>query len=180
MSTLGKGVLAARGLFAAVVLTLLFGCTTLVAPYDSTFDEELNAFSSTTARYLAAAKAGGLERLASSSPAAEYYADAYNLLDRLSQRARMRRALFQCPSNDTLPTFAAMPTARSPLPEDYESFDCREFQLFSVRLYVDQLHFAQETGGTLNGSEVTAVGGVLQAAIMGAIETSIANKPAGF
>jgi hypothetical protein len=149
----------------------------LIAPYDETFDQSLNKFSNDTATFLAAASAGGPERSVTSKEAVAYYASAYNLLDRLSQRARLSRALVPCPTDQSLKAFSASPTSKTKLPDDYEKFDCREFQLYAVRLYVDQLNFAHHTGGVLTPYEARAAGGILQTGTMGAIQTFLVNKP---
>lgn len=162
---------------AALVALLLVGCGTLIAPYDATFDQSLNKLSEDTAKFLATAAAGGSERLAQSKETVGYYAATYNVLDRLSQRARLTRGLVPCPTNATLKTFAAVPTSTTTLPDDYDKFDCREFQLYSIRLYVDQLNYGHKNDGVLNPSEVRALGGILQGSIMGAIETFVVNRP---
>jgi hypothetical protein len=166
-----------RAALAVVIVLSVSACGTLIAPYDETFDQGLNKFSNETATFLAAASAGGPERLATSKEAVAYYAAAYNLLDRLSQRARLTRALVPCPTDQTLKDFSALATSKTKLPDDYEKFDCREFQLYAVRLYIDQLNFAHNTGGILNSSEARATGGALQTAIIGAIQTFLINKP---
>ncbi len=160
-------------LVAALVLT---GCA-LVAPYDSYFDQSLNKLSDDTAKFLAAAGASGPERQATSKEAVAYYATTYNLLDRLSQRARLSRGGVACTTNPILKVYWANTPSTGSLPEDYESFDCREFDLYSVRHFVDQLHFVHGQPGGLNPGRIRADGGVLQTAIMGAIQTFIASKP---
>ena len=45
-----------------VVAFFVSACTTLVAPYDATFDTSLNKLSEDTAKFLAAASAGGAAR----------------------------------------------------------------------------------------------------------------------
>lgn len=155
---------------------LLSGCLNLVAPYDATFDQSLNELSEETAKFLAAAETGGPERSYSSQETVAYYATTNNVLERLIQRAKLTRASVPCPTNASLESFTAMPTSRTALPEDYRKFDCREFQLYSVRLYSNQLEYAHESGGTLNVSEAKALGGILQVAIMGAIQTFVVNK----
>ncbi|MER8652905.1 MULTISPECIES: hypothetical protein [unclassified Mesorhizobium] len=152
-------------------------CVAIVSPYDITFDQTLNKLSQDTSTFLAAASAGGSERGYSSKETVAYYASTYNVLDRLEQRARLTRAMVACPTDATLRDFAAVATSRTQLPPDYLSFDCREFQLYAVQFYVDQLHYAHENDGVLNKSEVNALGGTLQASIMGAIQTFLVNKP---
>ena len=44
---------------ALVVAFFAAACTTLVAPYDATFDTSLNKLSEDTAKFLSAASAGG-------------------------------------------------------------------------------------------------------------------------
>jgi len=159
------------------LILFLVGCASLVAPYDATFDQSLNKLSSDTATFLAAASAGGSERSYSSDETVAYYAATYNLLDRLSQRASLSRGAVPCPTNASLIEFAGTATSTTTLPADYREFDCREFQLYSVRIYVDQMHYAHEKGGSLNRSEATALGNTLQTSVMGAIETFVVNKP---
>lgn len=156
---------------------IIGACTTLVAAYDPTFDTTLNTLSENTAKFLAGAEAGGVERSYGSREAVAYYATTYNVLDRLSERARLTRAAIACPTNSTLPTFASAVTEKLDLPPDYTAFDCREFQLYGVRFYVGQLDYAHRSGGTLNRSEARALGGALQTAILGAIQTFVTNKP---
>lgn len=163
-------------LFAAISISLLFSACTLVSPYDATFDQELNKLSEDTAKFIAAAEAGGNERLATSKEAVSYYAVTYNILDRLSQRASATRASVPCPANPLLQTFSEEASSRSPLPDDYSKFDCREVDLYAVRLHVDQLKYAQEKDGTLNKGEVKLLGGELQRSILGAIHTFMINK----
>jgi hypothetical protein len=167
--------LRTAGLLATV---LLAGCA-LIAPYDATYDQSLNKLSEETAKFTASAAAGGPERSITSKEATAYYAATYNLLDRLSQRARVSRGLVPCPTNASLKAFSQQPTSSSPLPQDYTQFDCREFQLYAVRYYVDQLKFANKAEGGLNAGRARVVGGQLQTAIMGAIQTFIVNKTAG-
>jgi hypothetical protein len=57
---------ALRVVAAIFVALSISACGTLVAPYDETFDQSLNKFSSDTATFLAAASAGGPERSATS------------------------------------------------------------------------------------------------------------------
>ncbi len=163
----------------AVIVTAFVAtaCATLVAPYDATFDTSLNKLSEDTAKFLAAASAGGVERSYRSKEAVAYYASAGNVLDRLIERAKLTRGRIPCPTNELLESFAAEPTSKTVLPEDYRKLDCREFQLYGVRFYSNQLEYAHGSDGTLNKSEVTAVGGALQASILGAIQTFVANKP---
>jgi len=164
------------------VLTVIVGlsvaaCASLVSPYDATFDQSLNKLSEDTAKFLAAASAGAVERQAQSKEATAYYAGTYNLLDRISQRASLARGSVPCPTNSNHESLASLPTSKTTLPEDHMKFDCREFQLYAVRLYVDQLNYGHKQDGTLNASEIRALGGVLQASIMGAIQTFLINKP---
>ncbi|MDQ2632308.1 MAG: hypothetical protein M3Y78_01065 [Pseudomonadota bacterium] len=163
----------------AVIVTAFVAtaCATLVAPYDATFDTSLNKLSEDTAKFLAAASAGGVERSYRSKEAVAYYASVGNVLDRLTERAKLTRGRIPCPTNELLESFAAEPTSKTVLPEDYRKLDCREFQLYGVRFYSNQLEYAHGSDGTLNKSEVTAVGGALQASILGAIQTFVANKP---
>lgn len=163
--------------FILCFLLLLSGCISLVAPYDATFDESLNKLSEGTATFLAAASNGGSERSYSSKEAVEYYAATYNVLERLSQRASLSRGSIPCPTNSNLETFAAAGTSTTSLPDDYLRFDCREFQLYAVRLYADQLNYAHRKDGSLNKSEAKALGGTLQTSILGAIQTFVVNKP---
>jgi hypothetical protein len=162
---------------ATFLSVLLSACVSLVAPYDVTFDQSLNKFSEDTAKFTAAAKAGGKERSYASEEATTYYASAYNLLDRLSARAELSRGSLPCPTNETLKMFVAVPTSNSTLPEDYLKFDCREFQLFAVRLYTNQMEYAHRNDGMLNDAEADATGGILGASILGAIQTFITDKP---
>jgi hypothetical protein len=170
------------GLLRAAFLFVFFalggaGCASLVAPYDDTFDKGLNQYSDDTAKFLAAVTANGPERNFASKEAATYYASAYNLLDRFQQRASVTRGSIPCPTDESLKTFTALPTSNSPLPADYDKFDCREFQLFAVRLYLDQMSYAHKSGGTLNNSEAKITGDQLQRSIQGAIQTFVVNKP---
>ena len=164
-------------LAACVLAVLVNACTTLVAPYDPTFDTALNTLSENTATFLAGAEAREAEQSYRSRAAVAYYASTYNVLDRLSERARLTRAAVPCPTNKTLASFVSEVPEKVALPSDYTAFDCREFQLYSVRFYVGQLDYAHQSGGTLNGSEARAVGGALQIAILGAIQTFVTNKP---
>jgi hypothetical protein len=167
---------AVRCCVVVAVGTQLPACGTLIAPYDSTFDQSLNKLSEDTAKFLAAAQAGGPERSATSKETTTYYAATYNVLDRLLQRARLTRGLVPCPTDASLKTFARVPTSTTVLPDDYEKLDCREFQLYAVRLYVDQLHYGQTKHGVLTPSEARALGGILQTSIMGAIQTFVVNR----
>ena len=169
------GIWSALRVAALTATVLLAGCA-LIAPYDATYDQSLNKFSEDTAKFTASAAAGGPERSFGSKESTSYYAAAYNLLDRLSQRARLSRALVPCPSDASLKAFSQQSTSTSSLPEDYNQFDCREFQLYAVRFYVDQLKFAHKAEGGLVPGRVRIVGGQLQTAIMGAIQTFIVNK----
>ena len=162
---------------AFVVAFFATACATLVAPYDATFDTSLNKLSEDTAKFLAAASAGGAERSYRSKEAVAYYASTGNVLDRLTERAKLTRGRVPCPTNETLVSFAAEPTSKTVLPEDYRKLDCREFQLYGVRFYSNQLEYAHENDGILNRSEATALGGALKASILGAIQTFVANKP---
>lgn len=156
---------------------LLSACASLVAPYDATFDQTLNKLSEDTARFLAAASTGGPERSFNSQAAVAYYATTYNVLDRLTERARLTRGAVPCSTDAGLKAFASSPTSKITLPEDYLNLDCREFQLYGVRFYANQLEYAHETNGTLNRSEANLAGRELQTAILGTIETFVANKP---
>jgi hypothetical protein len=162
---------------ALVGALLVTACATLVAPYDATFDTSLNKLSEDTAKLVAAANAGGAERSYHSKEAVAYYASTGNVLDRLTERAKLTRGHIPCPTNATLESFAEMPTSRTALPEDYQKLDCREFQLYAVRLYSNQREYAHADDGVLNKSEATALGGALQTSILGAIQTFVANKP---
>jgi hypothetical protein len=155
----------------------LSACGTLIAPYDATFDQSLNKLSEGTAIFLAGAASGGPEQQEQSRETTAYYAATYNLLERLSQRAKLSRGLVPCPTNASLKTFTAARTSRTTLPDDYEKLDCREFQLYAVRLNVDQLYYAHRNDGVLNRFEVRALGGVLQTSILGAIQTFVVNQP---
>lgn len=171
----------ARSLAVVLVLTvvaaLATACTTLVASYDPVFDTALNTLSEDSARFTAAAQAGGPERSYNSREAVAYYASTYNVLDRLTERARLTRGGVACPTDASLPSFVSAVPGKFQLPQDYAELDCREFQLYSVRFFVVQLDYAHETGGTLNRSEAHALGGTLQTAILGAIQTFLTNKP---
>jgi hypothetical protein len=159
------------------VALALSGCVSLVAPYDPTFDQSLNKLSEDTAKFVAAASAGGAERSYSSKEAVAYYASTGNVLDRLTERAKLTRGRIPCPTNASLESFAAEPTSKTVLPEDYRKLDCREFQLYGVRFYSNQLEYANGNDGILNKSEATALGGALQVAILGTIQTFVVNKP---
>lgn len=158
---------------AACLPFLVAGCVTLVAPYDATYDQSLNKLAEDTARFTALAEAGGPERLKDSKETIAYYAATYNLLDRLSLRASLARGSVACPTNASLKEVSRAGV----LPDDYMSFDCREFQLYSVRSYVDLLNYGHNTDGVLNKGEAKALGVSLQNSIAGAIKTAIANKP---
>jgi hypothetical protein len=166
-----------RLVLAIVAALSMSACGTLIAPYDETFDQSLNKLSDDTARFLAAASTGGPERSIASKETVAYYASSYNLLDRLAQRASLSRAIVPCPTDQSLKQFSALPTSKTKLPDDYQKFDCREFQLYAVRLYMDQLSYAHNTGGVLSVYEARATGGALQTAIQGAIQTFLVNKP---
>jgi hypothetical protein len=103
-----------------VAALALAGCASLVAPYDAYFDQSLNKLSEDTAKFLAAAAVNGPERQATSKEAVAYYAATYNLLDRLSQRAKLSRASVACTTNPVLKVYWAQPSS-SQLPDDYES-----------------------------------------------------------
>ncbi|TPM94222.1 hypothetical protein [Mesorhizobium sp. B2-1-5] len=160
----------------AALLLVVSACSTLVAPYDVVFDQSLNKFSEDTATFTAAAISGRPQRLSSSKEAVEYYASAYNLLDRLAQRAQLTRASISCPTNEQLVSFSRLPSSMSVLPEDYRSFDCREFQLYSVRYYLDQLNYGHRNDGVLKPGEARSYGGQLQVATLGAIATFAVTK----
>ena len=162
---------------AFVVAFFATACATLVAPYDATFDTSLNKLSEDTAKFVAAASAGGPERSYRSKETVAYYASNGNVLDRLTERAKLTRGHIPCPTNETLVSFVAMPTSKTVLPEDYRKLDCREFQLYAVRLYSNQLEYAHGNDGVLNRSEAAALGGALQTSILGAIQTFVVNKP---
>ena len=162
---------------AFVVAFFATACATLVAPYDATFDTSLNKLSEDTAKFVAAASAGGPERSYRSKETVAYYASNGNVLDRLTERAKLTRGHIPCPTNESLVSFAAMPTSKTVLPEDYRKLDCREFQLYAVRLYSNQLEYAHGNDGILNRSEAAALGGALQVSILGAIQTFVVNKP---
>lgn len=151
-------------------------CVSLVAPYDATFDQSLNKFSEDTATFTAAAIAGGPQRSFSSTETVAYYAASYNLLDRLSLRARLTRASFPCPTNGSLEAMSQLPSSKSSLPEDYMRFDCREYQLYAVRYYLDQLNYGHRNDGLLKPGEARTYGGQLQVASLGAIETFLVTR----
>lgn len=165
--------------FVVVAAWLLTACTSLVAPYDATFDQSLNQLSSDTAKFLAAAAVKTApERIVTSKESVAYYAATYNLLDRLSERAKLSRASVPCSTNSVLKLYWSQPiTTSAPLPEDYESLDCREFDLYAVRHFVDQLRFAHNQKDGLNPGRIKINGGQLQAAILGAIQLFITTKP---
>jgi hypothetical protein len=169
--------LGIRSWLPIAIVLFVSACGSLVAPYDSTFDQSLNKLSEDTAKFLAAASSGGPESQSDSKETTAYYASTYNLLDRLSQRARLTRAMVPCPTTAALAPFVNQPSSSTQLPDDYQKFDCREVQLLAVRLNVDQLHYAHKRPGGLNPSRARAVGGMLQTSIMGAIQTFVVNKP---
>ncbi|MCX7306322.1 MAG: hypothetical protein NTV73_18605 [Hyphomicrobiales bacterium] len=162
---------------ALLAVICVSACTTLIAPYDPTFDSSLNKLSEDTAKFLAAASAGGPERAYRSKETVAYYAATGNVLDRLIARAKLTRGYIACPTDASLESFAAAQTSKTELPDDFRKLDCREFQLYSVRLYSNQLEYAHASEGVLNRSEATALGGAFQTAIMGTIQTFVANKP---
>ena len=172
---MGKSLWTVLVLLVAAVLSS--ACTTLVTPYDATFDTSLNKLSEDTAKFVAAASAGGVERSFGSKETVAYYASTNNVLDRLTERARLTRGRIPCPTDESLAVFAAAPTSRTVLPDDYRKLDCREFQLYAVRLFANQLEYAHRNDGVLNKSEATALGGSLQSSILGAIQTFVVNKP---
>ena len=94
-----------------------------------------------------------------------------------SRRARLTRAGLACPANVGLKVFWQQPGSSSPLPADFESFDCREHQLYAVRHFVDQLKYAHALPGGLNPGRAKVDGGALQTAILGTIQTFIVTKP---
>jgi hypothetical protein len=165
-----------RSVLLALLATVLTGCITLVSAYDPFFDQSLNKLSEDTAKFLAAAQHGGQERLAGSKEAVAYYAATYDLLDRLSARAAATRGSIRCPTNASLQEFYEQRSAVSKLPEDYLKFDCREFQLYAVRHFVEQLDYAERSGGVLTPFEASANGVPLQTAIKGAIQTFNVTK----
>jgi hypothetical protein len=156
---------------------MMAGCTSLVGPYDATFDQSLNKLSEDTAKFIAAAEAGGLARESKASETVAYYAATYNVLDRLAERARLQRRSLPCPSNAAIVSAAAEPTSATTLPPDFASADCRENILYSVRLNVDQLHYFHSSGGALSGPEARTAGLSLQKSIMGAIMSFQIDKP---
>lgn len=161
------------------LLVFLFqasGCVSFVAPYDATFDQSLNKFSEDTAKFTAAAMAGGPERLSDSRETTAYYALSYNLLDRLSQRAQISRGPVPCVGDEGLLAFSQLPQSTSRLPDGYKSFDCREYQLYYVRFYLDQLNYGHRNDGTLKPLEANNYASQLQNAILGAISTVVYNK----
>lgn len=158
-----------------LALLVLTACVTLVAPYDATFDQSLNKFSEDTAKFTAAAKAGGPERRFDSKEAVAYYASSYNLLDRLIQRAGTKRGK-ACASNAAVQAIANSPTTRTELPADFLDADCIEVELYSVRLNLDQMNYAHETGGVLTREEAIATNTALEQTILNAIRTFLENK----
>ena len=169
--------LSAKVLVCLSLAVFISACTTLVAPYDATFDQSLNKLSEDSAKFVAAASAGGAERSYSSKQAVEYYASTYNVLDRLIARAALSRGSISCPTDESLKAFVSSPASTTVLPEDYLKLDCREFQLYSVRIFANQLEYGHKNDGVLNKSEATALGGALQTSILGAIQTFVVNKP---
>lgn len=159
------------------VALALSGCVSLVAPYDPTFDQSLNKLSEDTAKFVAAAGARGPERSYHSKEAVAYYASTGNVLDRLTERAKLTRGLVPCPANEFLKSFTTEASSKTVLPEDYQKLDCREVQLYGVRLHANQLEYAHGNDGILNRSEATTFGGALEVAILGTIQTFVANKP---
>lgn len=170
-----RALVGARFVALAVAIAMA-GCA-LVAPYDATFDQSLNQLSSDTSKFLAAAQTGGNERSLTSKEATTYYAGTYNVLVRLSQRAKLTRADIPCTTNPVLKLYWEQIPGVDPLPDDYGSFDCREFQLYAVRHYVDQLRYVHGLPGGLNPGRVRVDGNALQTAILGAIQTFIVTKP---
>jgi hypothetical protein len=167
-------------IFKVVVVLLCLdfaGCARIVAKYDAFYSLTLNKFSEDTAKFLAAAEAGKQERQFTSKEAVTFYAAGYNTFDRLSQRAALDRGMIRCSTNAQLKVLADNITNASPLPDDYLSFDCLEFQLFATRLLFDGLKSAHETGGVLNRGEARAHGVPLQVAILGAIRTFDLTRP---
>lgn len=160
---------------ALAVLLVLTACVTLVAPYDATFDQSLNKLSEDTAKFTAAVKAGGPERRFDSKEAVAYYAGAYNVLDRLIQRASIKRGK-ACVSNAAVQAIADSPTTRTELPDDFLQADCVEVELYSVRLHLDQMNYAHETGGVLTREEAIATNTALELTILNAIRTFLENK----
>ena len=116
-------------IFCLAALLLLSGCVSLVAPYDPTFDQSLNKLSEDTAKFLAAASAGGAERRASSKETVTFYAASYNVIDRLIERARRTRTRFPCPANPILKDLADFTQNATALPADYEALDCHEIAI---------------------------------------------------
>lgn len=165
-----------RSVLLAFLATFLTSCITLVSAYNPYFDQSLNRLSEDTAKFLAAAQHGGEERLANSKGAIAYYAATYDLLDRLSARAAATRGRVPCPTNASLQGFYEQRSAISKLPGDYLAFDCREFQLYAVRHFVEQLDYAERSGGVLTPFEASANGVPLQTAIRGAIQTFNVTK----
>jgi hypothetical protein len=162
-----------RALSILAIVVALSGCVSLVAPYDPQFEQELNKFSQDTAKFLAAAAAGGPERSNSSTQTVAYYAESYNLLDRLSARAKLKRGRVPCATNKLIVEFDR---SERPLPDDYLKFDCLESQLYAVGFLVDQLAAGHTSGSTLNKGEIGALGTPLQIAIMGTIQTFLVTK----
>lgn len=160
-----------------VALLLVSGCVSLVAPYDPTFDQSLNKLSEETAKFLAAAEAGGAERRASSKETVTFYAASYNVVDRLIERAKLTRTRFPCSTNPILRDLADSTQDGTTLPTDYQAFDCHEMVLWAVRLNIDLLRTFQGTGEELTADEAEVVGLNLQKSIMGAIIAFQVEKP---
>jgi len=158
-------------------LLLLSGCISLVAPYDATFDQSLNKLSEDTAKFMAAASAGGPERRNGSQETVAYYAATYIVLDRLIERAKLTRTRFACPSNPILKDLAESTESATTLPADYEALDCHEMNLYAVRFNVDLLQHFQRTGAVLTADEAEVAGLNLQKSIMGAIIAFQVEKP---
>jgi hypothetical protein len=169
--------LVALNFACLLAIAFMTACTTLVAAYDPVFDQSLNKMSEDTAKFLAAAGAGSQQRRFSSTESTEFYAVSYNVLDRLIERARHTRGPIACPVSEALTQPAAAASSETILPQDYTRFDCREFQLYSIRLSLDQLRYFHRKDGTLNVSEVDSVGLALQKSIIGSIKTFTVNKP---
>lgn len=164
-----------RRIAFVALLAPLGACLSLVANYDPYFDQQLNTLSETTAAFLAGATAGGPERRANSPEAIAYYATSGNVLDRLLARATATRGRVACPTNAGL-TDLVVEDVNSALPADYLRFDCREYSLYVVRVYLDQLAYFQATESTLNPGEAQAAGGILQTAIIGTISTFLNSR----
>jgi hypothetical protein len=167
-----------RGLSVVLVLGLLSlaGCISLVGGYDPSADQILNQMSEDTAKFLAAAEAGKKARSASSDEAVAYYAGAYDALDRLTQRAAVRRGGVPCLANANLPALLSQPKSLTELPAEYPRFDCRETQLYVLRFTLDQVKVAQDADGVLSAADVEIYGGQLRAEILVAIKIAIETK----